>query len=130
LQTREVETQLWDAAGGTRSPERFSILTEPWKHYRRTFLSLSGDREKTDAQASRFFSLYSVAGQRLNLRYWGSVPSILIGMGILGTFIGLVVGVGNFDTTSVEGVNASIEQLLGGMSTAFLSSVFGMACSI
>ena len=46
---------------------------------------------KTD-EASFFFSEDRLLGQALNLRFWNSVPALLVGLGILGTFVGLVWG--------------------------------------
>lgn len=128
--TRDVRRQL---ASALRSPTQIathSLLSVPWEHYSRSFIAPSGDRKKTDARADRFFSLYTVAGKSMNLRYWGSVPSILVGTGILGTFVGLAFGIGGFDTSDVDAVQKSVERLLGGMSTAFWSSIAGMSCSI
>lgn len=54
-------------------------------------------------------------------------PSLLTSVGMFGTFLGIVLGLISFDTKNVDG---SIEQLLSGLKTAFLTSIFGMAASI
>ena len=54
-------------------------------------------------------------------------PILLTSLGILGTFTGIVSGLLNFD---IEHIDTSISSLLGGMKTAFLSSVFGVLLSI
>lgn len=66
----------------------------------------------------------------LNIRLAQAVPSILTSLGILGTFVGLSFAVLHFDSSSSEGIRASIETLLSGMGTAFFTSVFGMLCSL
>src|SRR5690606_10878440 len=61
------------------------------------------------------------------------VPGILTALGILGTFIGLVKGLNEFDTGSlsnVEGLLGSISPLLEGMQTAFWTSIFGIVGSL
>lgn len=50
-------------------------------------------------------------------------PTLMTTLGILGTFTGIVVGLLNFDVDNIDG---SISALLGGMQTAFLTSLFGM----
>lgn len=50
-------------------------------------------------------------------------PTLMTTLGILGTFTGIVVGLLNFD---VENIDGSIEALLAGMKTAFLTSLVGM----
>lgn len=58
------------------------------------------------------------------------VPGTMTGLGILGTFVGLVLGVGGFDTSTTDAVMVSITHLLGGMSTAFLTSIVGVLLSL
>lgn len=54
-------------------------------------------------------------------------PSLLTSLGILGTFTGIVVGLVAFDTKNIDG---SIENLLWGMQTAFITSIWGIFLSI
>lgn len=54
-------------------------------------------------------------------------PSLLTSLGILGTFVGIVIGLLYFDTKHID---ESIELLLSGLKTAFITSLAGMAASI
>jgi chromosome segregation ATPase len=49
------------------------------------------------------------------------------GLGILGTFIGIVWGLWQFDTSNIE---QSVPQLLNGLKFAFVTSITGMAWSL
>jgi hypothetical protein len=73
-------------------------------------------------------------GALLNLffndKLLNSVSNMLVGFGILGTFLGLSKGVSGFVMDSTETIKASIGSLLGGMGTAFISSIWGMALSL
>ena len=60
-------------------------------------------------------------------RLTASTTNILTSLGILGTFAGIVVGLMEFNPSDIDG---SIESLLGGLKTAFLTSLVGMASSI
>ena len=60
-------------------------------------------------------------------RFTASTTNILTSLGILGTFAGIVVGLMDFDPQNIDG---SIESLLSGLKTAFLTSLAGMAGSI
>lgn len=106
------------------------FLKPLWDEYSATFFTAEGDWRKTPQDAARYFNFTSVVAPRLNLRYWNSVAAVLVGSGILGTFVGLVVGISDFQTSSVEQIEQSIKTLLSGMSTAFLTSVWGMLLSI
>ncbi|EHK9017669.1 hypothetical protein K6648_000152 [Vibrio vulnificus] len=59
--------------------------------------------------------------------FTASTTNILTSLGILGTFAGIVVGLMEFDPSNIDG---SIESLLAGLKTAFLTSLVGMAASI
>lgn len=48
-------------------------------------------------------------------------------LGVLGTFFGITVGLFLFDTKNIQ---ESVEKLLGGMTTAFVTSIIGMLMSI
>ena len=60
-------------------------------------------------------------------RFTASTTNILTSLGILGTFAGIVVGLMEFNPSNIDG---SIESLLAGLKTAFLTSLVGMAASI
>lgn len=87
---------------------------------------------KTD-EAAIFFSEDRLLGQYINLRFWNSIPAILVGFGILGTFVGLVWGLIPFSDTDfqeTDEIKYAIEGLLSGVSTAFVTSVWGMVASL
>lgn len=67
---------------------------------------------------------------KLNLRMLDTASSTLVGLGLLGTFLGLTIGINGFDSSNAEKINDSIQGLLSGMGTAFLTSLLGMGLSI
>lgn len=58
------------------------------------------------------------------------VPSLLTSLGILGTFIGLMRGLGGLDVSDAAKTMESIPQMIGGMTFAFMTSIAGIACSL
>ena len=58
------------------------------------------------------------------------IPGILTSLGILGTFIGLVRGLGSLDLSSAEDTMAGISKMISGMNFAFGTSIAGCACSL
>lgn len=65
-----------------------------------------------------------------NDKVLNAVSNMLVGLGILGTFLGLSKGVSGFVMDTTETIKASIGSLLGGMGTAFISSIWGMLSSL
>lgn len=70
----------------------------------------------------------------LSLRTWQGVvlqiPGTLTGLGILGTFIGLITGISTIGFSSVEAALESIATLLSGIEAAFYTSISGVILSI
>ncbi|MDR3771284.1 MAG: hypothetical protein Q3Y13_08070 [Sutterella sp.] len=55
------------------------------------------------------------------------IPTFMTSLGILGTFLGIVIGLIKFDTNDID---QSIPYLLEGLKTAFLTSIVGMIGTI
>lgn len=58
------------------------------------------------------------------------VASILTALGILGTFLGLVLGLRSFDFSNADQMTSSVEALVGGLNVAFYTSIYGVTLSI
>ena len=58
------------------------------------------------------------------------VPDILTSLGILGTFVGLVLGLRGFNPTSYEAMSGSVETLISGIKVAFVTSIYGLTLSL
>ena len=120
--------------------EKFSgkvKLTEAWQEFEYSLITRERDENKSVAyktdEASLFFGEDRLLEQHLNLRFWNSVPALLVGFGILGTFIGLVWGLKSFsgvNFTQTAEIRTAIKTLLSGVSTAFVTSVWGMLTSL
>lgn len=58
------------------------------------------------------------------------VPGSLTGLGILGTFVGLLMGLRNVNFNTVDGALISVQTILSGIDTAFYTSLAGLIMSI
>lgn len=58
------------------------------------------------------------------------VPDILTSLGILGTFVGLVLGLRGFNPNSFEAMSSSVESLIDGIKVAFVTSIYGLSLSL
>lgn len=87
--------------------------------------------KKSNIPASEFIYDNSVCKcNKLNLRMLDTASGTLVGLGLLGTFLGLTLGIRGFDSSNTDRINESIQVLLNGMGTAFLTSLLGMTFSI
>lgn len=60
-------------------------------------------------------------------RWIDQIPSLVSTLGVLGTFLGITIGLRNFDTKDLDN---SIPLLLAGLKTAFFTSIAGMIGSL
>ena len=108
-----------------------SSLSGFWEEYEKTLVFDIDGQKKTNIPSSEIFSIHKIArARKLNLRIVDASSGTLVGLGLLGTFLGLTLGIHHFDTANVQNIQNSIQSLLEGMSTAFLTSLLGMGLSI
>lgn len=108
-----------------------TILKTTWKQYRKNIIKMPGEenRKGVTVEAEIYFTV-SVLLSGLKNDFWKNLAGIFTGLGILGTFAGLTVGVIGIDTKSMNGLQQGISQLLNGTSTAFITSIVGIFCAI
>jgi len=70
----------------------------------------------------------------LAMRSWQAVinqiPGTLTGLGILGTFIGLIVGIRGIGFSTVNSALSSVQTMLNGIQIAFYTSIAGVILSL
>lgn len=68
---------------------------------------------------------------RVGMNYFNSgVSGTLTGLGILGTFLGLSLGLGSFNGDDIFTISDNVGPLLSGMKVAFHTSVYGIFFSL
>ena len=118
----------------TRMEESFGT---PWKEFVETLvLPTPGSDEpiRNTQSVSRYLNDTSIIFPKISFDFYRSVPNLLTGFGILGTFAGLATGVGAASAGLTSGdsaqVTESLRQLLSGASLAFVTSVVGISSSM
>ena len=68
---------------------------------------------------------------RVSMNYFNSgISGTLTGLGILGTFLGLSLGLGSFNGDDIFTISDNVGPLLSGMKVAFHTSVYGIFFSL
>lgn len=104
-------------------------LQNIWRAYQDTF-RLYGANKKTNEYADTFFHEQNVLYACFDFRTMSNVSNILVGLGILGTFAGLTYGIADSSFETTDEIKSSIDNLLTGMGTAFITSIWGMGLSL
>lgn len=99
--------------------------------YKKSINIATPEGKKSNIPASIFINSENVAkSYKLNFRMLDTVSGTLVGLGLLGTFLGLTIGISGFDSSNSNNIQQSIQNLLGGMGTAFSTSLAGMLFSL
>ncbi|OQX00386.1 MAG: hypothetical protein BWK80_61920, partial [Desulfobacteraceae bacterium IS3] len=80
--------------------------------------------------AAEIFSDSALAPGFIGSRLFLAIPGFLTGIGVLGTFVGLQIGIGGLDLTNIRNLEHSIIPLIQGCAVAFSTSVWGVTCSL
>ncbi|MEA2104759.1 MAG: hypothetical protein U9P79_09005, partial [Candidatus Cloacimonadota bacterium] len=118
-----VETNFTEKAVSTNK-----YLKIDWLSYQQHFINLDKSK-KTDDFAEQYFGI-ALIEKIFNTELWKSVPGMFVGFGILGTFAGLCIGLSDFNFSSSKVILSSIQILIDGIKTAFLTSLHGIFLSI
>ena len=95
-------------------------------------------REKAEEERKNGMIIDDIDGmineEELALRSWQGVvlqiPGTLTGLGLLGTFIGLLTGISSIQISSVDATLTSIMDLFSGVRVAFYTSISGVILSM
>ncbi len=72
------------------------------------------------------FALHSLKKRKFE-KFVEYAPTLMTSLGILGTFVGILIGLLAFDTSNID---KSIPNLLEGLKTAFVTSIVGMSFTV
>ncbi|MGO1562678.1 MAG: anti-phage ZorAB system protein ZorA [Actinomycetaceae bacterium] len=125
LANRQAMRQTADQSGGTPA--------HLWREFDETLVaSPDGRRLWNTLDAEHFFNTRSLAPGLIHNPLLSAVPSILTAIGVLGTFLGLTTGLESLDLqgSEVDELRSGIDGLIQGASTAFMTSVWGVALSL
>lgn len=106
-------------------------LQHLWAEYTETlheqYDHVDGERRlvaiRATVPAEVFFNTQVLVDTPLNTEFFRHLPGLLTGIGIIGTFSGLIVGLSGFEPTgSAEAVKSSLGALMEGVKEAFYAS--------
>jgi hypothetical protein len=149
----QVGWQLWRAVSRINALRKASkqvkpldvakvLRSEPFRHlwaeYTDTLHELrragAGDvilsEVRATVPAETFFTRDALVDSRLFDDFTRHLPGVLTGLGIIGTFAGLLEGLSKFDATSTASAVAGLKPLLDGVAHAFTASAIAIACAM
>lgn len=109
--------------------EKYSELNKIWKVYNSSIVEIKEEGKHFICQtidADNFYNNDVLLKERMNTKILNYIPQLMVGLGLLGTFLGLSMGLSNLDLKDNSGIN----ELLNGVKTSFYTSLYGMYFSI
>ncbi|MDR5748793.1 MotA/TolQ/ExbB proton channel family protein [Caballeronia sp. LZ029] len=130
-------------AGADPAPlfEKHKDLAHLWSEYDETLFKQERfdseqrdyvfDRKRSTVPAEMFFNTQSTVDSYVGAEFFKHVPGILTGIGIIGTFFGILHGLDAFNVSAdAAQVRDSLKGLLGSVSEAFAVSAGAIACAM
>lgn len=110
--------------------QNHNLVGDLWAEFDETLVeSHDGRHLRNTVDASYFFSTHTLARGITESRLIAALPGVLTAFGVLGTFVGLQLGLSNLDLTDPN-VTSSMQPLIRGAGVAFSTSVWGVATSV
>lgn len=110
-----------------------------WREYKKTLYAVSGEatdgiakvRWASTAPAEVVWNSQLAVDQRVGTEFFKHLPGIFTGLGIIGTFFGLIEGLRRFEVSSnADVVRVSLESLMHSVGEAFLISAAAITLAI
>lgn len=108
-----------------------------WQSYRDTLHEQRDNqnlliRIRSTTLAENIFTGPALVDARLNTEFFKHLPGILTGIGIIGTFLGLIVGVHGFDPTQLDpkAIQQGLKELFGAVREAFIASAIAILAAM
>jgi hypothetical protein len=131
-QTQGTRRDLDDLQELDRVMQAEQAFAEDWLSYRKTFVVeqpawFIEPTVSTERSAAEYFSFATLCATRLNVRFYQQLPSFLTGVGLMFTFLAILIGLSKLHAngSQIEG----IQGLINGLAGKFVTSVVGLACA-
>lgn len=117
---------------------KWSPFKHLWSEYKDTLHVLrvagSGSTAYTEVRATMpaeaFFTRDVLVDGRLFDEFTRHIPGVLTGLGIIGTFAGLLSGLSKFDPSTSTSAISGLTPLMGGVTHAFVVSALAIGCAM
>jgi biopolymer transport protein ExbB/TolQ len=107
------------------------MLDQSWNEFSETILQ-SGDESDeiyNTEQIEKYLNEESIINANIDNNYYSAVPSVLTGIGLVGTFLSILIGLSQVYVVK-NGSVTGIEELINSLSGKFISSIVGLTFSM
>ena len=127
---KEKKTSLWDVYSTQKNVFENEALDSAFRKYQKRMAGYQTRRGLTAACDLEEYINEELLDRVAMTHYNSAVSGTLTGLGILGTFLGLSMGLGSFNGNDIYTISDNVGPLLEGMKVAFHTSVYGIFFSL
>jgi len=102
---------------------------DAWREFKEC-LTIRGDLVQNAVNPREFLNEHELLFKNVDREIWRSGPQSLTGLGILGTFVGLMIGLFRLNLDNADDLVEATTQMIGGIWIAFATSAVGICLSI
>ena len=122
--------KLWEEYSKKKQPFGYPELDEAFLRYQKKMRGYQTKRGLVGTCDIEDFINEDILN-RVGMSYFNTaISGTMTGLGILGTFLGLSIGLGSFRGDDIYTISDNVGPLLGGMKVAFHTSVYGIFFSL
>jgi len=125
----ELRDRLKAFHGNGEKNELFKL----WDEFHESLIITKGtsgrDEIHNSIDAEHFFNKHTLI-THLGSKLYSAIPSLLLGLGLIGTFLGLFVGLVVLNIEDSSTLKESMKDLIHAAGVKFASSIWGLSCSI
>jgi ABC-type transporter Mla subunit MlaD len=136
VSTQNVASKRIDLQSAAQQEFKVDSVGHLWQEFDETLIEVRKDGEThlfNTFDAVYFFNSSTLAKGVTENRLVAAVPGFLTAIGVIGTFVGLQIGLSEINISSdvtLDEMKAGISAVIGGAKVAFMTSVWGVFLSV
>jgi len=136
VSTQNIASKRIDLQSAAQQELKIDNVGHLWQEFDETLIEVRKDGKThlfNTFDAVHFFNSSTLAEGVTDNRLIAAVPGFLTAIGVIGTFVGLQIGLSEMNISSdvtLDEMKAGISTVIGGAKVAFMTSVWGVALSV
>ena len=114
------------------SANQDSNLYKIWREFQESLIEINRHNNTVyyNSLDAEYFFNKQILLTHIGTKWYSTVPSLLLGIGLIGTFLGLFVGLVQLNLADQSALTASMQALIHAAGVKFASSIWGLGLSL
>jgi hypothetical protein len=136
VSSENVALKRVDLLGSAQKEHKIDSVGHLWQEFDETLIEIRKDGETqlfNTFDADHFFNSSTLAKGVTDNRMIAAVPGFLTAIGVIGTFVGLQLGLSEVNISSnvtIDEMKTGVSAVIGGAKVAFMTSIWGVFLSV